>query len=293
MLGIEIKQNRQARTISLRQKHYIDAIFQRFNIKGRDYQVLMQQGLYLKTNKDGNNDNIEQYMNMIGALRYAADCTRPDIAFTTSLLARFLNKPDMTHLKATLQCFNYLRTTNDYWLTLGGQNEASLIGYTDADGMMQEEHKAISGYVFQLGRSTISWSSKKQKLVSLSTYEAELQALAHATQEAIWLRNIYHEVLQTSSNLITVPIYCDNLSLVNTSNQDELRFSTLTKHLDLRRHFIKDYINKTFISVHYIPTKLQIADLLTKALPAIQHKSLTSLLRLSNDLQGSINITII
>ena len=108
-----------------------------------------------KENEPTNED--APYMNMVGALRYAADCTRPDISFTTSLLARFLQNPSNEHYNTVKHCFGYLKRTKDYWLTLGGDSDVHFVhGFSDADGMNQEGYKAISGYVFQLGKSTIS-----------------------------------------------------------------------------------------------------------------------------------------
>ena len=97
------------------------------------------------------------YMNMIGALRYAADATRPDICFTVSYLARFLSNPGSKHVEAVHHCFQYLKGTADYWLELGGKQELTLSGFCDTDGSTSEGSKAISGSIFKLGNSTINW----------------------------------------------------------------------------------------------------------------------------------------
>ena len=206
---------------------------------------------------------------MVGALRYAADCTRPDISFVTSLLARYLQNPSNEHYQTVTQCFGYLKKTKDYWLTLGGTDYKPLInGYSDADGMNQEGYRAISGYVFRLGNSLISWSSKRQTLISLSTYEAELQALITASQEAIWLRHIYSEVLSTSTQDVLPPtvLYCDNKAAISQVNVEEMTFKKLTKHIDRRKEWIRQRVGMKEIKVEYVKSKEQLADMLTKPL---------------------------
>lgn len=108
------------------------------------------------------------YMNMIGALHYVADCTRPNIAYVTGILARYLNNSGQKHVLAAKHCFQYLKGTNEHWLILGGKEDIKLTGYTDSDRMTTEGHKAVSGYIFKIGNATIAWSSKRQTLVSLS-----------------------------------------------------------------------------------------------------------------------------
>ncbi|EJC97318.1 uncharacterized protein FOMMEDRAFT_100104, partial [Fomitiporia mediterranea MF3/22] len=170
------------------------------------------------------------YMNMVGTLRYIADCTQPDIAFATNQLAKYLNDPGMEHYLALKHCYMYLKTTSNVWLQLGSTNQSILNGYTDADSMMQEGHCAISGYAFYLSDSLVLWSSKRQTLVANSTYEAELIALARGTQEAIVLTHLAEEILQVSDAPIN--IYCNNDAVIQTVTLDELKYLERTKHLD-------------------------------------------------------------
>ena len=149
LLGIEIERNRKERIIKLRQKAHIERILERFNLQDeKERTTPITPGLVLRTNTIIENKKLP-YMNMVGALRYAADCTRPDISFTTSLLARFLQNPSNEHYNTVKHCFGYLKRTKDYWLTLGGDSDVHFVyGFSDTDSMNQEEYKAISGYVF-------------------------------------------------------------------------------------------------------------------------------------------------
>ena len=127
------------------------------------------------------------YMNMVRSLQYIVDCTQPDIVFITSQLAKHLKSPSMLHYNALVHCMQYLKRTKDKWLLFRHGNYDNITGYTDTDRMMQENNKVISGYTFFLRELLISWSSKGQKLVSLSMYKAELIVLLNRIQEAITL----------------------------------------------------------------------------------------------------------
>ena len=211
-------------------------------------------------------------MNMVGALRYAADCTRPDIIFTCAILARFLQNPSTEHYEALKICYGYLKRTKNYWLTLGGKLDKKyqkLYGYSDADGSLQEGMHPKQGYTFRYGDSTISWRSKKSELVTLSTYESELYALVDAGKEAVWLRHLYNEVLDTSiSRLPPILIYCDNKGTVDEIIKEEKIFKRNTKHIDKRQEWLRQrIIELKQIDVKWIDTKNQLADMFTKALP--------------------------
>jgi hypothetical protein len=133
------------------------------------------------------------YRDAIGSLMYAAVATRPDIAFAVSTLSQFLDNPGDLHWEATKRVFHYLAGTKDYELTFGSECH-DLEGFTDADGAMQEHHHAISGYTFLSDGGAVSWSSKKQELITLSTAEAEFVAATHVAKEAIWLCKLLGDI---------------------------------------------------------------------------------------------------
>src|SRR6202522_3641353 len=121
--------------------------------------------------------------------------TRPDIAFATSTVAQFSENPVWIHWEAVKRIFRYLLGTKKLELTYGGEQRGST-GYADADGSSQDHRRAISGYVFMIDGGAVSWSSKKQDLVTLSTTEAEYVAANHAAKEAIWLRHLIGEIFR-------------------------------------------------------------------------------------------------
>ena len=278
LLGIEIKRDRQARTIKLRQKLHIEKILERFGLQDiRERTQPMVPGEILKQNPNPDENKKLPYMNMVGALRYAADCTRPDISFTCAILARFLQNPSKEHYDAVRICYGYLKRTKDYWLTLGGKLDKRYIqinGYSDADGSLQEGRRPTQGYIFKLGNSTISWRSRKGDLKTLSTYESELYALIDAAKEAIWLRHLYLEVLDTlEGRLPATIICCDNKGTVDEIVKEEKVFKNNTKHIDNRQEWLRDEIVVwKRVEIIWVDTKNQLADMFTKALPGYHIK---------------------
>ena len=146
----------------------------------------------------------------MGSLMCAAMGTRPDIAFATSTIAQYSENPGWQHWEAVKRIFHYLLGMKKMELTYGGE-ERGLVGYVDADGASQDHRQAISGYIFMVDRGAISWSSKKQKLVTLSTTEAEYIAATHAAKEAI----------SHSQNYLTPsippPLYSGTVNLLSLS----------------------------------------------------------------------------
>jgi hypothetical protein len=126
------------------------------------------------------------YREAVGSLVYAAMGTRPNIAFAVSTVAQFSDNPGWAHWEAVKHIFRYLRGTQNLELMYGGERRG-LVGYVDADGASQEHRRAISGFVFLVDGGAVTWSSKKQELVTLSTTEAEYVAATHAAKEAIWI----------------------------------------------------------------------------------------------------------
>ena len=117
---------------------------------------------------------------------YATIATRPNITFAVSTLSQFLDNPGEAHWEGVKQIFRYLTGMKDWTLTYGEERH-ELLGYTDMDGASQPHCRAISSYTFLIDRGAVSWSSRKQELITLSTAEAEYIAAMHAAKECIWL----------------------------------------------------------------------------------------------------------
>ena len=138
--------------------------------------------------------------------------------------------------------------------------------------MSTEGRGAISGYVYLINNGAVSWSSKQQKLVTLSTTELKYIGLTHATKEAIWIRSFLMEVLGWPDDPLL--LYSDNQSAIALAKDD--RFHTRTKHIDIRFHFIRYAVAEGKIQLEFCPTEDMVADALTKALPSLKVKHFAS-----------------
>jgi len=276
LLGIEITHDRKAHTVSLSQSSYIKAILNRFHLADAAPQDTPMAPGALLSRKDYPNSPTEEaymrkvpYRESIGSLMYAAVATRPDIAFAVSALSQFLEHPGEAHWGAVKRVFRYLSGTRNHALTYGGERH-ELLGFTDADGSSQPHRRAISGHAFILDGGAISWSSRKQELVTLSTAEAEYVAATHAAKELIWLRRLEGDLSLSTKQATT--LLCDNQAAIRLVKSDN--YHARTKHIDVRYHFIRDVVARGEASIAYCPTGDMTADILTKALPRwkiVQH----------------------
>jgi len=148
------------------------------------------------------------------------------------------------------------------------EGKRELRGFSDADGSMAEDRRAISGYAFIINSGAVSWSAKRQEIVSLSTTESEYVAATHAAKEALWLRSLIQQLFNSKLNATT--LFCDNQSAIKLSKDHQ--YHARTKHIDIRYHFIRWIIEQGSIKLIYCPTEDMLADALTKALPSVKVK---------------------
>jgi hypothetical protein len=144
-----------------------------------------------------------------------------------------------------------------------GTKRRDLLGFTDADGAMQSYRRAISGYAFLINAGTVSWSSRKQELVTLSTAEAEYVAATHTAKEGIWLRRIINELFRRPLGEPTT-LFCDNQSAIRLAMGNN--YHAWMKHIDIQFHFIRETIKDGIFNLIYCPTDKMTANILTKAL---------------------------
>ena len=283
LLGIKITRDRDLRTLALSQESYIDTIIRCFNLEEAKAIPTPMTPSISYSSKDTPADETEAahmaktpYRQAIGSLMYAAVATQPDISFVVSTLSQFLENLGESHWEAVKCVFRYLAGMQGHALTYGGERH-ELTGYTDADGSSQDHWRAISGYAFTIDRGTISWSSRKQELIVLSTAKAEYIAAMHAAKEGIWLQKLISELY---ADVVITPLvlYCDNqaaLMLATTNN-----YHAWTKHIDIHFHFIRHSVETGVFKLIYCPTDDMVADILTKALPGWKVKAHTAALRL-------------
>lgn len=283
LLGIKISRDFANKTLSLSQHAYIDAIITKFNFNDlKPLATPIDPSIpLLKTQSPSKLEDIARMKNVpyreaVGSLMYAAMGTRPDIAFATSTVAQFSENPGWVHWEAVKRIFRYLLGTKNLELVYGGERRG-LEGYVDADGASQDHRRAISGYVFMLDGGAVSWSSKKQELVTLSTTEAEYVAQTHAAKEAVWLRGLLTELFSPMEGPTT--LFSDSKSAITLAQDGH--YHARTKHIDIRYHFIRYIIEAGTIKLVYCSTDDMTADTLTKALPSTKAKHFANALGLS------------
>ena len=202
------------------------------------------------------------YQEAIGSLLYLAQGTRPDISYAVNFLSKFNKCFAKEHWQAVKRVFRYLKGTLDTVITYDGNENNDMVIYSDADFAGDlDDRRSCSGYISVQQNGAISWASKRQQTVALSTTEAEYMALSAAVQEAEWLYQLRRELLNQSD---AVKMYCDNKSSICLAKTN--MYSSRTKHIDVKHHFVREKISEGEIVVEYISTDQMAADFLTKPL---------------------------
>jgi hypothetical protein len=268
LLNMAITRDRTAGTLLLDQSQYVTSILESFSMTGckpaanpellavRDYP--MQPGdEFLPENQ------VTEYRSLVGSLMYAAYMTRIDIAHTVNQLTRYMQKPGVKHMRAGKHVLRYLNGTVNYGLGFkaSGTNAGlTVYSYSDADWAGDiTDRKSTSGGLVVINGTPVSWWTKKQKCVATSTCEAEYVSLCDAAKECLWFAQWFNEYLGTT---VSFPIYCDNTAAIQLS-KNEIQHQK-TKHIDIAYHFLRDLIKTSKVSVEWISTNDQLADILTK-----------------------------
>jgi hypothetical protein len=207
----------------------------------------------------------KQYQSAVGSLMYAMLGTRPDLAFAVSVISRFSSNPTNAHWSAVKRVFRYIASTLDMGLVFRGELQP-LEGYTDSDWAGdQDTRRSTSGYVFNLGSAAISWSSKRQPTVALSTCEAEYVGQKNAAKEAVWLQRFLKQIDPNQDpGLGATIIYGDNQGAIALAKNAQ--YHGRTKHIDADVHFVRECVADGRVDLRYVPTTEQVADGLTKPL---------------------------
>ena len=271
-LGMEISRDRAARTLSIHQGSYIKTVLDRFGMADcAPLSIPLAVGTKFPPLAEKESSFMLQYQKLVGSLMYLMVATRPDLAFAVGAVSQFMSSPGEEHLAAVKRIMRYIKETQEYKLTLGAgvKGKVKLVGYSDADwGANDINRRSISGYTFLLGAGAVSWCSKKQASVALSSTESEYMALTQAAKEAIWIKRLLTEIGYMESDDLV--IHVDNQGCMALAHNPE--FHARTKHIDIQYHFIREKVDEGVIQLQYCPTKEMVADVLTKPVPAEKHK---------------------
>lgn len=272
LLGMQIKRQGE-NEIKLYQEKYIEKALKKYNMETCKPTVTPIEP-NLKLNKHEKCDEKLPYQQLIGTLMYLAVATRPDIMFTVSYLSQFNSCYGEEHFKSAKRVLRYLKGTKNLGLCYN-KTEMELYGQADADfASCTIDRRSYSGFCFKLAGAPISWESKKQRSVALSTAEAEYVCVAEAAKEALHLKRLINAVSEWKQRIVT--IYNDNQAAILLTKNPVV--SSKTKHIDTKLHFLRQLKD---INVEYLASTDMEADLLTKGLAGPRLGNLRSSLGLN------------
>ena len=274
ILGIRIVRNRSHGLIWLSQENYVKKVLERFNMdKAKPVNCPLAGHFKLSSSQCPTSDEEKNemqkipYASAIGSLMYAMVCTRPDIAHAVGVVSRFMSNPGKEHWAAVKWILRYLQGTSKMSLCFG-KGEPILDGFTDSDMAGDvDSRKSTSGYLITFAGGAVTWQSRLQKCVALSTTEAEFIAITEACKELLWLKKFLQELGLKQERYV---LHCDSQSAIHLSKNSS--FHSRSKHIDVRYHWIRDVLNDKLLQLEKVYTDDNTSDMLTKALTKDKHE---------------------
>ncbi|CAI5981805.1 unnamed protein product [Closterium sp. NIES-65] len=272
-LGLQITRDRARRTITLTQSHMVQQVLQRFG-----FTYSLPQATPLSTRhslsafpSDESVESSGPYPELVGCLMYLMTCTRPDLAYPLSILARYVapgrHRPE--HMAAAKRVLRYLCSTSDMGLVLGGRSPVVLTGHADASSADdQATQRSSQGYTFSLGSGSVSWRATRSSSVLGSSCEAEIYAGAMAAQELRWLTYLLTDLGEPPRS--PPVLYEDNKAMLALCQEQRLEHRT--KHIALRYFLARELQQRGQMRLAYVASEANTADVFTKALPPCDHQ---------------------
>ena len=259
-LGLQVKQTLDE--IYIHQTKYTNELLKKFKLDDcKTMSTPMHPSSTLRLDDKDKKVDEKVYRGMIGSLLYLT-ASRPDIMFSVCLCACFQSDPRESHLIAVKRIFRYLKGTTNLGLVFKKSHEYRLVGFCDADYAGDRiERKSTSGGCHFIGGNLVSWSSKRQSTIALSTAEAEYISASNCCSQLLWIK---HQLEDYNIFESKIPLLCDNTAAINLSKNPILH--SRAKHIEIKHHFIRDYIQKGVFDIQYVDTDHQWADIFTKPL---------------------------
>lgn len=273
-LGVEVKQCSEG--IFICQRRYAREVLARF---GMDESNAVKNPIVpgTKLQKDEGDAKVDEtvFKQVVGSLMYLT-VTRPDLMYGVCLISRFMSAPRESHWLAAKRILRYIKGTTELGVFYKrGEGNARLLAYTDSDYAGDlDDKRSTSGFVFMMASGAISWASKKQPVVALSTTEAEYIDAASCACQSVWLSRIL-KAIGCEGKSETV-IMCDNSSTIQLSKHP--MFHGKSKHIEVRFHYLRDLVSGGMVRLSYCSTENQIADIFTKPLKLAQFEKLHGML---------------
>lgn len=263
-LGIEVMRSKEGIFLSQR-KYVLDLLAETglLDCKPTETPIAVNHGL--RGDSSNRPADKEQYQRIVGKLIYLSH-TRPDIAYAVGVISQFMHKPLVEHMEAAIRVIRYLKSSPGKGIFFRKNKHLGVFGYTDADWAGNiTDRRSTAGYFTFVGGNLVTWRSKKQKVVALSSAEAEFRGIVKGITELLWIKKLMTEMglLETGA----FKLYCDNKAAVSISHNPVQH--DRTKHIEIDRHFIKEKLDNELITLPFVRSEDQLADILTKAVSGI------------------------
>ncbi|VVA22039.1 Hypothetical predicted protein, partial [Prunus dulcis] len=259
-LGIEVARSQHGIFLSQR-KYVLDLLNETGMLGCKPADTPIVQNHNLEILPDQVPTNKDRYQRLVGRLIYLSH-TRPDIAYVVSVVSQFMHSPSEVHMEAVMRILQYLKSAPGKGLMFSKHGHLEIEGFTDADWAgNRTDRRSTSGYFTFVGGNLVTWRSKKQKVCSLSSAEAEYRSMVHGVCEMLWIRKLLKELGFVAKD--AMKLYCDNQAAIDIANNPVQH--DRTKHVEIDRHFINEKLESNVISVPHVKSEEQLADILTKA----------------------------
>ena len=278
ILNMQITRNKTWGVLALDQTRYTLDVLKKFRMEDCNGAVTpMLKGHNLskdscpKTQEEMDDMESVPYRQAVGSLMYLAVCTRFDLSTALGIVSRYLANPGRSHWEAVKRILRYLKQTRDCCLTFVQDEKFELVGYTDADwGGCKDSYRSTSGFIWTLGGNPVTWQSKRQSSVALSSCDAETMAAVQCCKEALWLLEFLKELRINTT--LPVTIYCDNQSTIRVIKDPRAHFRT--KHIGIQTQFVRELIDTGIVEFQYLSTNKQLAEFMTKPLTGVRLEEL-------------------
>jgi hypothetical protein len=270
-LGLEVQQTKEG--IKIGQAAYAAKLIERSGMSDCNVcAVPMESRLKLSRESESPPVDATEYRSLVGGLRYLMN-TRPDITYAVNYVSRFLETPKEDHRAAVKHLLRYVAGTLDLgvFYRRGKSEDHQLIGYSDSDYAGDvDDRKSTSGMLFCLGSSPITWNSGKQKVVALSSCEAEYIAAAYGACQGVWLARLLKDLIGGKPGAPILRV--DNKSAIDLARNPV--HHERSKHIETKYHYIRECVEDGKISLEQISTGDQLADIMTKSLARVKFQEL-------------------
>ena len=273
-LGVKIEQTEEK--YSLSHEAYVETLLKRHGLSDcNPSSTPMDSGFVALQGKETSppcdSAQSEAFANIVGALLWIGRICRPDILAATVILTRYTSAPTVAHFTAAKRICRYLKHSKDYKLSYTVGSKPELLAYGDADFAADTtDRKSITGSLFMMCGGPIHWVSKKQGTTSLSTVEAEFIALCTTSQEVLYIQQLLSELGYAQNTAIA----CDSTGAVSFATNSLT--TSRVKHIDVKFHFVRQFLEDGDFSLRRIASKDNLADIFTKPLGNQLHSSITS-----------------